>query len=84
MMEHNVDIENLFEPGSEEVLESYLNLLHPADIAEFIERDDRKFCDQINFIGKVPAKRLSILCQDGEAFRIFIAQGFANFKSVEK
>ena len=35
-MEHEVskDIERLFEPGSESALQSYISLLHPADVAE--------------------------------------------------
>ena len=35
-MEHEVskDIERLFEPGSESALQSYIALLHPADVAE--------------------------------------------------
>ena len=37
MLEHNVDIATLFEEGSEQVLESYLSLLHPADIAELFD-----------------------------------------------
>ena len=37
MVERNFEIESLFEKGSEEVLQSYLNLLHSADIAELFD-----------------------------------------------
>ncbi len=43
MVEHDVDIDSLFEPGAESALEVYLRLLHPADIAElfnFVEREN--------------------------------------------
>ncbi|MBI3179397.1 MAG: hypothetical protein HYZ27_07025, partial [Deltaproteobacteria bacterium] len=43
MTEHDVDIDRLFEPGSERALEAYLHLLHPADLAElfgYVEPED--------------------------------------------
>lgn len=40
MQEPDVDIERLFEKGNEPALDTYLNLLHPADIAELFEHVD--------------------------------------------
>lgn len=43
MVEHDVDIDKLFEEGEEAALEAYVRLLHPADIAElfhFVEVND--------------------------------------------
>ena len=42
MVERNVEIESLFEPGSKSVLEAYLRLLHPADIAELFDFVDEE------------------------------------------
>ncbi len=42
MVERNVEIESLFEPGSRSVLEAYLRLLHPADIAELFDFVDEE------------------------------------------
>ena len=62
MMEHNVDIENLFEAGSEKALESYLNLLHPADIAELFDLVQPEHWPTIT--GHLSAERLAEVMAD--------------------
>lgn len=45
--EGSIDIERLFEPGSEAALRSYISLLHPADIAELFQYVENRYWLQI-------------------------------------
>ena len=45
--EGSIDIERLFEPGSEAALRSYITLLHPADVAELFQYVENRYWLQI-------------------------------------